>query len=51
MTKYDVIKDERFGYYHLNPIPNEEEINKFYAELYYKKLKQSMKNKEAKLIV
>lgn len=31
-----VVLDGQYGYYRLDPIPEEEELNKFYEEIYYK---------------
>ena len=33
--KYKIKKNIKYGYYSIDPLPNVEELNKFYEELYY----------------
>lgn len=41
MKKYNVILNEQFGYRMLDPVPSEEELNKFYSQNYYELMKDS----------
>ena len=43
-TKYTVVKDTEFGYLRADPIPTEEEVNKYYLEEFYAQNKEKFNN-------
>jgi SAM-dependent methyltransferase len=42
--KYEVVKDPKYGYLRAEPIPTEEEVNKYYLEEFYAQNKEKFNN-------
>ncbi len=53
MDKKDdsLVTQEPYGYYRVNPLPSEEELNEFYRQKYYEQLRSKGGTSEAKLSI
>ncbi|WBW95450.1 class I SAM-dependent methyltransferase [Oceanirhabdus sp. W0125-5] len=49
MEEFKIVKNEKFGYYHLDPIPDEEFMAEFYKEKYYKEISRKESTRDARL--